>query len=156
MSKIDTNEVICPNCNTRQKVTVVQSINATSDPELRDRFFKKDINIFKCSNCDTSGPIGQEVLYHDMDNSLSVLYGPNGVSKETRHNWEKTNQLIPYFNYTFFAESEIEAIVIVQYCEKNGAPKNVDERDSIHQFIKQLLSKLKEENIETDSNGNHS
>ncbi len=143
MSKVTTNKGVCPNCNEVNEFSVIQSINATLDPELRKSFVRGEINVATCPHCGNVSNIDQEVLYNDMDNGFAIIFGINGVSEETKRNWKNQKQFVPYFEYAFMADSLDEAIMIMFYCEMKGAPHTIRERDAIQAEMRDALDQLK-------------
>jgi hypothetical protein len=69
-------ELTCPQCGNTQEVTVWDSLNVSIDPELRNRLFNADINIFKCESCDNKAIINVPLLYLDMNRQYCVQYYP--------------------------------------------------------------------------------
>ncbi len=41
-------ELECPKCGTRQNVFLYDSINVSIDPNLKEKLFKGEINVFQC------------------------------------------------------------------------------------------------------------
>lgn len=150
MSKISMEKGVCPKCNEVNEFRIVQSINATLDPELRVAFVKGEINVVTCPHCGNVSGIDQEVLYNDMDNEFAIIFGPHGVSEETKQNWPKQKQFVPYFEYAFMADSLDEAIMLMFFCEKDGAPRNSNERDTIHQACKATLEEMQSKGVRPD------
>ena len=71
-----THELTCPQCGNMQEVEIWDSLNVTSDPELRNRLFNADINIFKCESCNHKAIISVPLLYLDMGKRYCVQYYP--------------------------------------------------------------------------------
>jgi hypothetical protein len=69
-------ELICPQCGNAQQVEVRDSLNVTVDPNLRNRLFNADINIFTCESCNHKAIINIPLLYHDMNRRYCVQYYP--------------------------------------------------------------------------------
>lgn len=76
MSVQETIDFQCPKCNTKSPLTVHRSINATSNPELRQALIEGKINFFSCSHCDQRGYVLVSLLYHDMERGFLVQYHP--------------------------------------------------------------------------------
>ena len=73
--------IMCPKCNREQDVFIHQTINVTLDPDLRDQFFKGEINTFDCVSCGEHITLTVPLLYHDMRKRLCVMYDPTRVTK---------------------------------------------------------------------------
>ncbi|MBP7176879.1 MAG: hypothetical protein KBA53_11795 [Thermoclostridium sp.] len=69
-------ELTCPQCGSIQEVEIRDSLNVTSEPELRRRLFNADINIFTCESCDHKAIISVPLLYLDMNRQYCVQYYP--------------------------------------------------------------------------------
>jgi len=69
-------ELTCPQCGSIQEVEIRDSLNVTSDPELRSRLFNADINIFNCESCSHRAIISVPLLYLDMGRRYCVQYYP--------------------------------------------------------------------------------
>ena len=69
-------ELTCPQCGNTQQVEVRDSINVTVDPNLRNRLFNADINIFACESCNRKAIINVPLLYHNMNRRYCVQYYP--------------------------------------------------------------------------------
>lgn len=77
MSKMAECEIICPECNTKQKITYWESINVDVDEELKKELMEGNINVIKCSNCDFSTFLEYPLFYHDMTKQYCVQYYPS-------------------------------------------------------------------------------
>lgn len=82
MTRFGSSELACPKCGNRQETKLWHSINASLNPELREKLFKGEINIFKCESCNTIAFIGQPLLYNDMKRNYCVQYFPPELLKE--------------------------------------------------------------------------
>jgi predicted RNA-binding Zn-ribbon protein involved in translation (DUF1610 family) len=66
----------CPECGTKQMVTIWRSLNVTTDPEIKNALFDGKINVFECDKCGYSGFIPVPLMYHDMNKKICVQYYP--------------------------------------------------------------------------------
>lgn len=55
---------------------VYNSVNVTSDPELKERLLNGELNVGICKKCGTRHVISVPVLYHDMDLKFMVWVLP--------------------------------------------------------------------------------
>jgi predicted nucleic-acid-binding Zn-ribbon protein len=78
MSRISEHEVVCPKCRNTQVTAVWISINVALNPELRDKLFDADINMFSCQKCGQRAFVNLPILYHDMNRQFCVQYYPPG------------------------------------------------------------------------------
>ncbi|MGC9364257.1 MAG: CpXC domain-containing protein [Fidelibacterota bacterium] len=68
--------VNCPKCQHEQTIHVWSSINATLNPEGRNRLFDGQINRFTCSKCGYESLIPLPLLYHDPERRIAAHYFP--------------------------------------------------------------------------------
>jgi hypothetical protein len=66
----------CPKCGHPQEFTLWQSLNVTLNPELKERLFHGQINVFTCDSCNFASFIDYPLLYHDMDRTFCIQYYP--------------------------------------------------------------------------------
>lgn len=76
MSKMRSQELQCPYCGSKQEMTIWESINVSLDPELKEKLFSGDINVFDCNICDKKTFVNSGLLYHDMQLRFCVSYYP--------------------------------------------------------------------------------
>lgn len=76
MTLVRTYNINCPQCGNNQDIPILESINVELNPELRDKLFQWDINIFTCSKCCEKTFNNIVLLYHDMDYQFCVQYYP--------------------------------------------------------------------------------
>lgn len=76
MSMEEPRELECPHCGNIQTAVVWDSVNVTLNPELKEKLFQGDINIFTCRKCKETSLINTQLLYHDMTHKFSVAYFP--------------------------------------------------------------------------------
>jgi hypothetical protein len=66
----------CPTCGHKQKVEFYQAVNVKLNPELKERLFRGEINIFKCDECGNKAVVDLVFLYNDTDKRFCVQYCP--------------------------------------------------------------------------------
>lgn len=76
MSAVQTIEVTCPECDREEEVEVHQTLNATTDPEAREKLFEGEINVFQCPACQSQVLVGYPLLYQDMEREFAVQFVP--------------------------------------------------------------------------------
>ena len=76
MTQIKSHKFNCPNCGHLQDNVVWTSLNVSLDPNLRERQFNGEINVFVCKACGNEALIGVALLYHDMKRKYCVQYYP--------------------------------------------------------------------------------
>ena len=75
MSQSESITLACPACKKKQPFTVWQSVNATGDPELKQRLLDRSLITFKCDQCAHTAGIEQELMYIDMEQKLVLFRG---------------------------------------------------------------------------------
>ena len=66
----------CPACGHKQIAEFYQAINVKLNPELKERLFKGELNMFVCEECGKKAVVDLVFLYHDMDKRFCVQYCP--------------------------------------------------------------------------------
>ena len=66
----------CPSCGHNQTAEFYQAINVKLNPELKEKFFKGELNMFVCEECGNKAVVDLVFLYHDMDKRFCVQYCP--------------------------------------------------------------------------------
>ncbi len=73
MSKSHNENIVCPTCGHKQKFQVWDSINASQDPELKEKLLKGDLAEMVCEKCQSHVFVKFDMIYHDLDKKLMVL-----------------------------------------------------------------------------------
>jgi hypothetical protein len=74
MSQSAVTTLTCPHCRHGQEFTVWHSVNVSQEPELKPRVLDRSLTTFTCENCGGTASIDQDLLYHDMDRRLMILW----------------------------------------------------------------------------------
>ena len=87
-------ELECPKCGARQNVPLYDSINVSIDPDLKEKLFRGEINVFQCETCDQKVFVANPLLYHDMEQHLMVQFYPFQAvdDKEFLHQFSKEGE----------------------------------------------------------------
>ena len=72
MSVSSTEKIACRFCQHEQEFTLWQSVNATADPELKDKLMSGELMTFTCQSCRKVAEVVWPLLYHDMERELMV------------------------------------------------------------------------------------
>lgn len=67
MSEFTVEKLSCRQCGTPVEVTLWNSVNVTSNPELKEKVLSGDIFLAHCPNCGVEMTLLHELLYHDME-----------------------------------------------------------------------------------------
>lgn len=65
-------EVTCRRCHARQPVVFWQSLNASLNPEAREKLLAGSLHRFQCRHCGVEDEVLYTMLYHDMDRMLMI------------------------------------------------------------------------------------
>ena len=66
----------CPVCGHKQLAEFYQAINVKLNPELKEKLFNGQLNMFTCEECGKKAVVDLVFLYHDMDKRFCVQYCP--------------------------------------------------------------------------------
>ncbi len=69
--------VRCPQCGTEQEAELVQSVNARSNPDLRQKLLDGKLNVLECA-CGKRTQLAATLLYHDPDRDYFCQACPGG------------------------------------------------------------------------------
>lgn len=72
----------CPSCGNEQETMVWESVNVTLDPELKEKLFRAEINLFSCEKCGEESLIDTPLLYNDMTAKVCVQYYPSAFLED--------------------------------------------------------------------------
>ena len=64
----------CPICHTHGKFQFWDSVNATLDPEARDRIFSDELFSYQCPSCGKNFLMAYGFLYHDMEHKFMLFF----------------------------------------------------------------------------------
>lgn len=76
MSNVISKEISCPECNETTSAHLYISVNATTDPEFREKLLSGKLLSFKCENCSHEGRLVYPLLYNDMKKRFMVYLIP--------------------------------------------------------------------------------
>lgn len=76
MTRPNLHEIECPKCGAKQTETVWESINATINPDLKEKLIQGQINVFHCQKCREEAFVSIPLLYHDMTRKFCVQFYP--------------------------------------------------------------------------------
>jgi hypothetical protein len=85
MSKLE--EIACP-CGEVFEAELWNSIDASSDPELKEALVSGEINVVCCPRCREIFHAEHFVLYHDSQNGILAFVYPSGFVAQKEH-WRK-------------------------------------------------------------------
>jgi len=132
MTKITTHEVECQACGSKQNVEIFESINVTNQPELKEKLFQGQLNIFTCDKCSHKAMVDIPVLYNDMQRKFSVQYYPsrwifddsflNEFTKQGEPAWTRDGRVpekvMGYLKWTHIVFSMDELIRYVMFRDR--------------------------------------
>lgn len=72
--------VNCPNCRTPFQAELHQVIDASVNPELKQRLLAGQLNVAVCPNCGAGGQMATALLFHDPDHEMFVVHVPQELS----------------------------------------------------------------------------
>lgn len=72
MSKIRTEDIICPECGAKGKFTIWDSINVDLNQDAHDKVLSGELFSWKCPKCGKTFVVPFSTLYHDMKRNLMI------------------------------------------------------------------------------------
>ena len=78
MTRLSTEELVCPECNLEQEFTVYNSVNVTLNPDYKEDLINGELTVFTCDACGHQIEIVYPILNHDMENQLMIYLDPDG------------------------------------------------------------------------------
>ena len=69
----DEDEVICPECEHEQTITICPAVNVTTDPDMREKVLTGELFLFTCDNCGFAGFAGYPFVYEDKERNGGFL-----------------------------------------------------------------------------------
>lgn len=71
--------ITCPGCGTPQDVELVESINAQTDPQLKEALMQNRLNRITCTGCGTGFRIDLPLLYNDPVHHMLIHWIPEST-----------------------------------------------------------------------------
>lgn len=84
MTKQAMHTITCPSCHREQNIVHWDSLNATLNPELKERLLRGELMIFTCESCGHRASVVSPVLYHDVQRCLMFWLVPDGRIPEAQ------------------------------------------------------------------------
>ena len=72
MTMRSSHTITCRACGRQQEFVVWETLNATLNPELKQRLLAGDLNTFVCDGCGDEAEVVYSMLYHDMTQHFMV------------------------------------------------------------------------------------
>ena len=107
MSRKVTKSIVCPKCNETTQWDIYTSINAFTNPELRESVLDESLFKWRCSCCGHEARLTYPVLYNDMKNRFMVYLIPRierfqladrELEEEFKNLTNIKKRLVPDFN----------------------------------------------------------
>ncbi len=76
MSRSKTYNISCPSCGLQQEIDLYESVNAVSDPALKDALMKNWLNRVECPDCEASFRVDMPLLYSDPQHNMLIHWMP--------------------------------------------------------------------------------
>jgi hypothetical protein len=82
MGQPTTIQVTCPACGHEQTFQAWQSINATTEPDLKQRLLDGELTTCTCGGCNREAHVTFGLLYHDMEKRVMIWLVPGDESTD--------------------------------------------------------------------------
>ncbi len=76
MSKNKTYNITCPSCGVQQEVELHETLNAATDPELKQALLENRLNRVACIDCNATFRVDMPLLYSDPDHNILIHWIP--------------------------------------------------------------------------------
>jgi hypothetical protein len=73
-------QVTCPNCQTPYTAEVHQVVDASKNPELKQRLLNGQLNVAVCPTCSMGGQMATALLFHDPAHELFMIHVPQELN----------------------------------------------------------------------------
>lgn len=115
MTQAKTEGIKCK-CGNMVDVTLLDSVNVTLSPDLKNLIIERKINNFECPSCGEKDELIKQFLYNDMDNKKQIWCYPDNQ----RENREKIDAMLDNIGVEFekvAGEKYIKPILVFGYDE---------------------------------------
>lgn len=151
MSNTEIKKILCPKCNHDNELKVFKTVNATTDPQLREKLLGGQLFNFQCVGCGYEATLKYPVLYNDMKNRFMVYYIPDfdrdkvedsGLEQEYEDLDDITRRVVRSFNelkekiHIFESGLDDKAVEIVKVALSGVAEKRTGEKINCGYFSK--------------------
>jgi transcription elongation factor Elf1 len=142
VTQMASHKLNCPQCGHLQDTVVWTSLNVSLDPNLKEKLFNEEINVFVCQECGNRALVSMALLYHDMDRQYCVQYYPiqaiedpeyfKSFTKDGKLNINGLSKAMGNIGH-YFTEPHIvfDLNEMIQY---------IKFRDKLHDLHKELIS----------------
>lgn len=90
--------ITCPACGTSQDITLVEVLNAQTDPDLKEDLMHNRLNRVSCSNCDIDFRVDLPLLYTDAEEELMIHWVPENEDANREQILEEFDEVIERMN----------------------------------------------------------
>jgi hypothetical protein len=142
MAQMKSHKLNCPECGHTQETVVWSSLNVGLDPDLREKLFNGEINVFLCEKWGNRALINTSLLYHDMHRQYCVQYYPaqaiedaeffKSFTKDGKLNIEGLSKVMGKISH-YFLEPHL-------VFDRDEMIRYIRFRDKLHDLHKELLS----------------
>ena len=90
--------ITCPGCGTTQDITLVEVLNAQTDPDLKEDLMHNRLNRVSCSDCDIDFRVDLPLLYTDAKAELMIHWVPENQDANREQILEEFDEVIERMN----------------------------------------------------------
>ncbi|MAW40060.1 MAG: hypothetical protein CMF27_03940 [Kiritimatiellaceae bacterium] len=90
--------IACPGCGTTQDITLVEVLNAQTDPDLKEDLMHNRLNRVSCSDCDIDFRVDLPLLYTDAKAGLMIHWVPENDDANREQILEEFDEVIERMN----------------------------------------------------------
>ncbi|NPV09620.1 MAG: hypothetical protein HPY83_16880 [Anaerolineae bacterium] len=97
MGLLTPTQITCPVCGHRYTRQVHQSVDAQSEPHLKQLLVQERLNITTCPQCQNQIMLAVPVLYHDASKPMFAVFMPMGAARSDVHQQQMVGALTNRF-----------------------------------------------------------
>jgi hypothetical protein len=90
--------IACPGCGASQDITLVEVLNAQTDPDLKEDLMHNRLNRVSCSDCDIDFRVDLPLLYTDAKLGLMIHWVPENEDANREQILEEFDEVIERMN----------------------------------------------------------
>ncbi len=102
MSRSKQYNITCPSCGLQQEVELYESVNASTDPQLKEALMKNWLNRVECPDCEASFRVDMPLLYSDPQHNMMIHWMPESeqmtrdkILEEFDQTLDQVNEIMP-------------------------------------------------------------
>jgi hypothetical protein len=134
--------VICPNCDWRYEANLVNAVNATRFPKIKQKVLDRELNRSRCPSCAYIAYVEKPFFYTDVKSNLNVTVYPRKERHFYRRASRETTELFSPFDRTKIAAIKARRVVFgLEELREKIVAHDAGISDEVLEFFKLYLLK---------------